>query len=1046
MKNKYLGLRAENVWGHFRYALLALLIGLGSTAAMAQGRTVTGAVTDDSGEGLPGVNVVIKGTSNGTVTNLDGGFSISVDGDVTLVFSAIGFVSQEIAVGARSVIDVTLVTDVTELEEVVVVGYVAQTRADISGSVASVDVEQATQVPLLNAAEALEGRAGGVSVVNAGQPGSAPKINIRGFGTNNNTNPLYIIDGVQTDDPFALNSINPADIDQINILKDGTAAIYGARASNGVIIITTKSGGYNQDKATLSIDAYTGFARGVDLPEMMNPQQHGDMIFQSLRNDGADVTHPQYGSGASPVVPTSLQNVSAPTTVAPGGTDWIDAILRDALAQNVSISLSNGGQSGKYFMSAAYLKREGIQLGTEFTRGTTRLNSEFKINDKIRVGEHMNLFFSQGTNGNTINDALRSSPLIPVFDDNGAFAGTYAASAGLGNARSPVAQLERGRDNWDRSFRMLGDVYLDADIWNGIKFKTTLSSSVESFNTRSFQKLDPEHSEPISTNTMREQDRFTYSWIWNNVISYDVDFGDHSLSVLAGTEALREEQKGKQISRTGFLFEDPDFYLLGNGSGPAVVDFAFVNPTSLFSVFGTANYSFDDKYFATATIRRDRSSRFIGDNASDNFASFSLGWQVSSEDFFPQDIFLSNLKVRASWGQLGNQSLPVANPGINISSVNEQQADYAFDGNSVTVGAILSNIGNPDLKWETSVSSNLAFDLGFFDDALTLSADFYLIETEDLITQDFSLISSTAIDAAAPYVNVGNVENRGVDLVLGYADRTASGLSYSVDVNFSRYRNEVTNLISDFQPGNSFRGGAITRTQVGQPLSIFFGREVIGIFQNESEVSGAADQGFPSSADGVGRFRYRDVNDDGVINDADRTIIGNPHPDFTYGINLTASFKGFDISAFITGSQGNDVYNYEKIFTDFPTFFNGNRSVRVVDSWSESNPGASLPALSQSITNSETQPNSYFVEDGSFMRMRNLQIGYSLPADLISKLKMQQFRIYLQGTNLFTITGYDGFNPEIIPPDNGNNNLTLGVDSNIYPIAQILSLGVNVKF
>ena len=510
-------------------------------------------------------------------------------------------------------------------------------------------------------------------------------------------------------------------------------------------------------------------------------------------------------------------------------------------------------------------------------------------------------------------------------------------------------------------------------------------------------------------------------------MNYTKSFGDHNLNVLAGVEAVEEGSKGKQISRNGFLFETPDFYLLSNGSGAPNVDFAFDGENSLFSIFGTANYSYAGKYFATVTLRNDKSSRFLGDNQSQTFPSFSAGWVLSEEDFFPQDGFVSRLKLKGSWGQVGNQSLPANNPTINISSLNEQLANYSLNGGSIATGAILSTVGNPNLRWETSETTNFGVEAGFLDNNLQVSFEVFNIDTKDLITRDNSLISTTAIDASAPLVNLGDIRNRGFDLGINYNKTVNEDFYYGVQVNVSRYKNEVINWISDFQFGRSdLRGGPVTRTEVGQPISYFFGREVTGFDAN-------------------GRFTYRDVDGDGDTDDDDRTFIGSPHPDFTYGVNLTAGYKGFDFSAFFSGSEGNDVYNYEKIFTDFPTFFNGNRSTRVLDSWTPSNTNATLPALSQTIQNAETQPNSYFVEDASFLRLRNLQIGYTLPSNVSNTIGMESFRIYVQGTNLFTITDYEGFDPEIIT----NDNLSLGIDFRnfgAYPLAQIFSLGINAKF
>ncbi|WP_375324133.1 SusC/RagA family TonB-linked outer membrane protein [Flagellimonas sp. GZD32] len=1015
--------------------------------------TITGTVVDAMGTPLPGTNVIVKGTTNGTQADFDGNYSITAASDATLIFSYVGFKTVEIPVNGNATVDVTMEEDAAALDEVVVTGYGTQTRGELTGSVGTVDVAEATKTPVVNAAEALQGRVSGVTITNNGSPGATPVVRIRGYGTGNSNDPLYIIDGVQTDDPGILNSINPADIQQMNVLKDGAAAIYGARASNGVVIVTTKSGGYNLDTAKVSLDMYTGFSTPSKLPDMLNTQQHGEMIWQSILNDGGTPQHPQYGNGASPVIPETIQGVPVTMVVPEGGTDWLDEIYRSAVTQNVSLTLENGNEKSKFLFSTSYLNRQGIQIHTGFKRGSARLNSEFKVGDRVRIGQHANISFDRRSGGQSWNNfALRMSPLVPVYDTDGNFGGNYSNDTGLSNPNNPVAEAYRQKDNFAKTFRVFGDIYATVDIFDGLQFKTSLGGSIRAFNDRSFRALIPESSEPISTNTLTENDQDTYEWVWTNTLSYNKSFGDHSINALVGIEALDVHGKGKGISRTDYFFETPDYYLLSNGGGTPNVAYAYDNASSLFSLFGTVNYDYDGRYLLTATVRRDESSRFKGDNKSDIFPSISAGWVVSNENFWSTDSFISRLKLKGSWGQMGNQTLPVNNPTINISALSEQYANYVYSGSGgATQGALLSAAGNPNLRWETSETTNFGVELGFFDNRLNLSAEYFTIKTKDLINQDFSLYSSTAIDAAPPFVNLGSIENKGVDATLSYSDQTDSGFSYGIDVNFSSYKNEVVDLISAFQTGfGGFRTtGTVTRTEEGQPISSFYGRVVEGIFASEAEVSAAADQGFATAADGVGRFKYADLNNDGVINDDDRTYIGSPHPDFTYGVNLTMGYKGFDMSAFFQGSQGNEIFNNEKVYTDFPSFFNANRSTRVLDSWTPDNQDASLPALSQSITNNEGQANSFFVEDGSYMRLKNLQIGYTFSDDVASYVGMDSVRFYIQGTNLFTISGYDGVDPELQPRFNGDgsiDNLTIGVSDNNYPLASIYSFGVNLKF
>ncbi len=994
-------------------------------------QTITGSISDADGNPIPGATIIISGTSQGTTSDFDGNFSISADAQATLEFSSIGFETQTVAVNGQDNLSISLQDAVSQLDEIIVTGYSTQTRGKLTGSVASVDVSDAVKVPVVNAAEVLQGRVSGVSVVTNGQPGSAPTVRIRGYGTPNNNDPLYIIDGVQTNDAFVLNSINPADIDQISVLKDGAAAIYGSRASNGVVIITTKTGkGLSGPKVSLEIS--TGMSNATNLPELLNAQQHGQMIWDSKINDGAAPSHPQYGSGASPVVPSSLQNVSVPTTVNPNGTDWLDAIFQAAPTHNISLSVQNGTEKSSSLFSLNYVKRDGIQIETGYERAGIRANSEYKIGKIWTVGEHINVTLDEERNGNQVQAALRSSPLIPLRDDNGDFAGIYVTSYGLGNVNSPYATLIRAKDDYNKSLRVIGDIFVQAQITPDLTFKSSFGGQNRYFNRRSYSPATPE-AETGGSQTLTEENFNQYEWVWTNTLNYSKTFGDdHTLDAFVGYESNKVFFKGNQVARANFLFETPDYYLLSTGTGTPIIDTDNTkeNSNSLVSVFASANYTYKDRYLVTATIRRDETSRFAPENQGKLFTSASFGWVIDKEDFFNSDL-IDNLKLRVSYGELGNQELPAANLDVNISGLDQVLSFYSFNGTrgSANSGAILLSVGNPDLKWETSVSKNIGLDFGLLSSKLRGSIEYFDITTKDLIVRNNSLIGTTAIDADAPFVNFGDVNNKGVDFQIAYGDETNSGFSYEVAFNLSSYKNEVIRLVNGTpDPGDSdYRGGAVTRTEVGQPISSFYGRQVIGIHQ-----TGAL----------AGRLQYADINGDGTINDDDRTTIGSPHPDFTYGLNFNFGYKNFDLSAFFNGSQGNDIYNYSKIFTDFPTFFNGNRSTRVLNAWTAANGSNSQPALSESITNSETQPNSFFVEDGSFFRLKTLQLGYTFDDISIKNAGVDSVRIYLSGANLFTWTDYDGLDPEVTE----RNARTIGVDEGIYPLPRITTVGLNINF
>ena len=1027
-------------------AFLVVLM-LSSSLIFAQ-NNISGSVSDESGNPVPGATVVVEGTNTGVVTDFDGNYQINASAGDQLTFSSLGFASQTITVGNQSQINVTLMSSVDILDEVVVSGYQTQQRRSLSGAIGTVDTDEAFKTQVTNAAEALQGRVAGVQVTSGGGPGAAPVIRIRGYSTTNDNSPLYVIDGIQTTDPNVMRDINPRDIENISVLKDGAAAIYGARASNGVIVVTTKKGSYNS-KNTLEIDATYGISEVTRYPDMLNVQQHADMTWQSILNDGNTPSHPQYGSGPTPSVPIFL-NVPIPSgaeyegagaKVAPGGTDWFDAIFDPAAVTNVSVSASGGGAEGRYHLSANYLNQEGVIIHTGYERASTRLNSEFKIGDKLTISENSNVTYDKEltTSGNPIQNAAFSSPLVPVRDTNGNFAGTYSNSARVGIANNPVADLARGKDDYNKNLRVIGDISVKWQITPELLFKSSAGITMRDLNGRYFTALNPEHGEAISNNTLSEQSFRQDSWVVTNFLNYKNSFGDHTLDLLVGTESTKNNYKGFGALRTNYLFEDPSFYLLSNGSGVPVISGAGASSNSIFSLLATANWSYGGKYFATATVRKDDTSRFAKATSDAIFPSGSLAWLVSNEDWFDSSVF-DTLKIRASYGELGNQEIGISNADINISNINEFTGAYAFGGSGgATAGAVIAAKGNPLLTWETMTSKNFAIDAGFFDNKMTMTLDVFENVTDGLVAQDTQKISTTAIDASAPYTNLGSMKSSGFDLSLNYTDVTSSGLTYSISANATKAVNEVTELISEAYSGSSQRIGTMTRTSVGEPISYFYGRKVLGIFQNDAEVAAHATQ----DGAGPGRFKYEDINGDGVINDSDRTKIGDPHPDLIFGVNMNFAYKSWDMSMFWNGSLGNDIFDYTALYYETPYFFNGNRSTRVLDSWSPTNTGAELPALSETTLNSEfSTANSFFVRDGSYVRLRSLQIGYTLPDTIASKLGASSARVYYNGTNLLTLTDFTGLDPEV--PRGGA--LDIGVYSAQYPSNSISSLGINIKF
>ena len=983
-------------------------------------QTVNGTVVSEDGP-LPGATVQVKDTDRGTSTDFDGNYSIEASSGDVLVISFVGFTTQEIPVGDQDQINATLIAD-SELEEIIVTGYRSQARGSVTGSVATVNVADAVKVPVSNAAEALQGRVAGVTVINSGQPGAAPIVRIRGYSTPNNNDPLYVIDGVQTTDAFVLNSINPNDIESISVLKDGAASIYGARASNGVILITTKSGkGVEGTKVT--VDLSYGTQTATNLPTLLTARQHGEMLWQSYANDGVSPDHVQYGNGASPVIPSTIQGITNGKTlnVPAGGTDWFDAIFDPAPVSDINVSVASGSESSNFLFSINHLKREGIMIESSYERIGVRLNSDFNINDNIRIGQTMNVTTDVENNpGSRTQEAFRMSPLIPLRATDGSFGGIYVTSNNLGNVTSPYATLKRSSDDYAKSVRAIAGVYAQIDLTEDIYVKTSINGQFRTFMNRQFDDYTPE-AETNSGGALREQSFNQYEWNWTTLINWEKTIGNHSIDAFAGYEAVKNYFKGHQMSRTNFLFDTPEFVLLSTGTGTPNVDYASESWNTLAGYFFNASYSYKRKYLFTGSIRSDKTSRFSKDQQDDLFPSASIGWVIDKESFFNNNFF-NSMKLRVSYGEIGNQSLPASNPDVNISALSENTAFYSFTGDrgNVSTGAALSSVGNPNLTWETSVTQNIGLDFSMLNSKLSGSLEYFKNTTKDLIVRDNSVISTTAIDAGAPFVNLGEVQNTGVDFVLSYSNETNSGLRYNFNLNISSYKNEVLALVNDTPAfGDNFREGSVTRTAVGEPISHFYGKPHDGLTSS-------------------GRLNFIDSNGDGTVNDSDRTIIGNPHPDYTFGLNMNFAYENWDLSLFLNGSQGNDIYNWVKIYSEFPTFVHGNRVDNVLNAWTPSNTNTSVPALSTGVQNGETAPNSYMVEDGSYTRLKSVQLGYSFPAIGM----FESMRAYVSATNLFTITDYTGMDPEVAR----SGALTLGVDTGTYPAPRIVSVGLNLNF
>lgn len=1070
-----------NSLGRIFVLLVCLLAGV---SAMAQDRTVTGKVTGgEDNEPLVGASVVIKGSVKGVLTDLDGNFSIEAPESATLIISFVGYATKEVAVAGQSNIEVSLTS--STLDEVVVTGYAVETKRQTTGAVSTVKAKDLRAIPSGNVEQQLQGRIPGLLLISNGQPGTSSIIRVRGFGAFGGNAPLYVVDGVPVG---SIDFLAPDDIETTTVLKDAPAAsIYGARAANGVIVFTTKKGSKGAKRLQVTYDGMYGSTdpNVAGAPKMLTPQEQADWTHVAYRNNAAAngtavaYTHPQYGTNAQATLPdylhangangvrgsVDLAAIQAAAAAKPGevflikpnlaGTNWYDEITRTAALQRHSLGFNGGTENGRYYFGLSMQDQKGILIANSFKRYSFRANSEFDLTKRLRIGQNLQFTYRSvlgqagGNNGLGIADsesevlaAYRMPTAIPVFDELGNYASTKAA--GFNNPRNPVRRLTLNNGN-DQNFNAnaMGNFYLELDPIDNLTLRSSIGGQYNNFAYRDYNYRYLGDSEPEASNAFFEGSGYFLGWVWTNSANYKLNIGKHNVNVFGGIEALNTG-KGRGINGSGInpFSMDLDYVNLSTVSTPQVNSNLF-SGVNFYSLFGKLDYNFNEKYYVTGLVRRDGSSRFGVNNRYGIFPAFSAAWRVTAEDFMKNIPFINDLKIRGGWGQMGNSNNVDPSNQFSLFAANRGNSFYPIAGQNsgVDEGYFRSRIGNPDAKWETSEMSNIGFDATIWNNRIEVIFDVWRKNTKDLLF-NVPIPGVVGVSASAPSVNIATMLNEGIDFQIINRGKISKDIKYELTFNNAFLRNEITYLAPNIQffGGAAYRGINPIRNAVGQPMSSFFGYKVAGYFSSAEEAKASNQSGA-----GIGRFKYEDINKDGKITPDDRTFIGNPIPNYTGGINLALNYKDFTFETYLYASLGNQIFNMSKWFTDFHGTFEGSgKGVRAKDSWTPALGNNAKAPIWESASNISTSgaENSWYVEDGSFMRMQNISLGYNLPSDIISKIGIARARITVAANNIFTITKYEGLDPMV----GGAADTNFGIDVGNYPVTRGFSVGLNVGF
>ena len=991
-----------------RLRMMVCLIGMLLPMCMfAQQITVQGVVKDQTGETVIGASVMEKGTTNGTITGIDGDFSLNMSPNGTLVVSFVGYKTQEVQVKGQKQLQVVLSEDAEMLDEVVVIGYGTMKKSDLTGAVSSIGNKDIKDSPVSNLGQAIQGKISGVQIVDAGKPGDNVSIKIRGLGSINNCDPLVVIDGVPTD--LGLSSLNMADVERLDVLKDASAtAIYGSRGANGVVMITTKRG--TEGKGKLAVSANYSFQNATNVPSLLNAAQYAELSNDMMVNSGRN-PNPEWAN------PSELG----------AGTDWMDELLRTGVMQNYTVSYSGGNEKSHYYVSGGFLDQSGIVKSVNYRRFTFQSNSDAQVLKWLKFSN--NITFSADTKKSgsyNIGDALKALPIYPVKNEDGSWSGPDGNSEWYGSTRNPIGPTELNKSQTD-GYNFLANLTAELTFTKWLKFKSTFGYDAKFWFIDNFTPKYNWKPTPTEETSRYKSDNKSFTYLWDNYFLFDHTFAEkHRVGLMAGMSAQWNTNDYLNAQKNVFMFDN--VHEMDNGEEMYAIG---GNETewALLSYIARVNYSYEDRYLLTATIRRDGSSRFGKKHRWGTFPSVSVAWRASQEKWFPKNDYINDLKVRAGYGVTGSQA-SVGNYSY-LASYNTSVYPFGISSGNQTA-LVSSTLANPYIHWEEVAQTNIGFDASLFNSRVMFSFDAYLKETRDMLVKASIPITSGFEDTTTTYTNAGKVRNQGIEMSLHTINLTGE-LGWETNLTATYNKNKIKDLNSDVPYYiNQINNSYVTMLAKDYPINVFYGYVTDGIFQNQSEVNTHAVQ--PGAE--PGDIRFRDLNNDGVINDSDRTVIGNPNPSWLFSMNNSLSYKGFELSVFLQGIAGNKIYNANNIDnTGMAAAYN--QTTDVLKRWQGEGTSNSMPRAVFGDPNQNTRVSDRFVENGSYLRLKNITLSYTFPKQWLQKAQIENARLSLSCENVATITGYSGFDPEV-----GIN----GIDQNRYPISRTFSLGLNFNF